>query len=114
MTIASPSGTDRLRVGVVGVGYLGRIHAKIYSAMPDVQLVGVCDVNAETAGQVASQHGCEAFRDPAALVGKVDAVSIVTPTSLHLETARPYLDAGVHMLIEKPLAPTFEESKVLV
>lgn len=114
MTSGSPSGTSRLRVGVVGVGYLGRIHAKIYASMPDVELVGVCDVNADAAKQVAAQHQCEACTDPAALVGKVDAVSIVTPTSLHLDTARPYLEAGVHMLMEKPLAPSFEESKTLV
>jgi predicted dehydrogenase len=114
MTAGSPSGTGRLRVGVVGVGYLGRIHAKIYAGMPDVELVGVCDVNADVAKQVAAQYQCAACTDPAALVGKVDAVSIVTPTSLHLDTARPYLDAGVHMLMEKPLAPAFEESKALV
>jgi predicted dehydrogenase len=107
-------GTAKLRVGVVGVGYLGRIHAKIYAGMPDVQLVGVCDVSADAAKQVAAQHGCGAFADPAALIGKVDAVSIVTPTSLHLDTARPYLEAGVHMLMEKPLAPTYEESQALV
>lgn len=108
------SGAAKLRVGVVGVGYLGRIHAKIYAGMPDVQLVGVCDVSGDAAKQVASHHGCAAFTDPAALIGKVDAVSIVTPTSLHLDTARPYLEAGVHMLMEKPLAPTYEESQTLV
>jgi predicted dehydrogenase len=106
--------SGKLRVGVIGVGYLGRIHAKIYAGMPDVQLVGVSDVNPDTAKQVADQHKCAAFTDPAALVGKVDAVSIVTPTSLHLQTARPYLEAGVHMLMEKPLAPTYEESRELV
>jgi len=110
-TTAAPS---VVRVGVVGVGYLGRFHARIYASMPNVKLVGVADVDMATAKTVAEQHGCEAYADPAALIGKVDAVSIVVPTSLHLAVARPYLDAGVHMLMEKPLAPTLEESAQLV
>jgi predicted dehydrogenase len=107
----SPS---KLRVGVVGVGYLGRIHAKIYAGMPNVTLVGVSDVNADAARPIAEQYGCEAYTDPNALLGKVDAVSIVTPTIYHADTARPYLEAGVHMLMEKPIAPTFEESREVV
>ncbi len=104
----------RLRVGVLGVGYLGRFHAKIYAGMPDVELVGVADVNADAAKTVASQYGCQAFTDPRALLGKVDAVSVVVPTVYHAEVARPYLENKVHMLMEKPIAPGLEESKALV
>ena len=103
-----------IRVGVVGVGYLGNIHAKIYSNIPGVELVGVVDVDRTNVDKVAAEYGCEGYTDAADLIGKVDAVSIVVPTSLHLETARPFLEAGVHMLMEKPLAPSYEESLELV
>ncbi len=103
-----------IRVGVVGVGYLGNIHAKIYSNISGVELVGVVDVDRANVDKVAAQYGCEGYTDAADLIGKVDAVSIVVPTSLHLETARPFLEAGVHMLMEKPLAPSYEESLELV
>jgi len=105
---------SRLRVGVLGVGYLGRFHAKIYAAMPEVELVGVADVNAEVAKAVAAQYGCQAYTDPAALLGKVDAVSVVVPTVHHADVARPYLERKVHMLMEKPIAPTLDESRALV
>jgi len=103
-----------IRVGVVGVGYLGNIHAKIYSNIDGVELVGVVDVDRANVDKVAAQHGCEGYTNIADLIGKVDAVSIVVPTSLHLETARPFLEAGIHMLMEKPLAPSYEESLELV
>lgn len=77
-----------LRVGVVGVGYLGRFHALIYSRMEQVELVGVVDLDAERAKVVAQEAGCHAFADARDLLGKVDAVSIVVPTSAHLETAK--------------------------
>ena len=104
----------RLRVGVLGVGYLGRFHAKIYAAMPEVELVGVADVNASAAKTVATQYGCAAYADPRELLGKVDAVSVVVPTVYHAEVARPFLERKVHMLMEKPIAPTYEESRALV
>ncbi|MFP5344287.1 MAG: Gfo/Idh/MocA family oxidoreductase [Gammaproteobacteria bacterium] len=104
----------RLRVGVLGVGYLGRLHAKVYAGMPGVELVGVADVNAETAKTVGAQYGCRAYTDPKALLGMVDAVSIVVPTARHAEVARPYLENKVHMLMEKPIAPGYSESLALV
>ena len=105
---------EPLRVGVAGVGYLGRFHAKIYRNMPGVELVGVADVDAESARAIAEQNECEAFTDPQALLGRVDAVSIVVPTSFHLPVARPFLEAGVHMLLEKPVATTVEEGEEIV
>jgi len=93
-----------LRVGVIGVGYLGRFHALIYSRLSGCELVGVADVDGERARAVAAEAGCAAFSDPNALLGRVDAVSIVVPTTAHLEVARPYLEQGVHMLLEKPVA----------
>ena len=106
--------SQTVRVGVVGVGYLGRIHAKIYSAMPGVELVGVADTDAAARDAVAAQYGCKPFARAEDMIGKVDAVSIVVPTVHHLETARPFLTAGVHMLMEKPLAPTLDAARELV
>jgi len=103
-----------LRVGVVGVGYLGKFHARIYNRMADVELVGVADTDKTTAETIAEECGCEAFTDPTALVGKVDAVSIVVPTIYHLEVARPYLEQGTHMLMEKPIAPDLAAGTELV
>jgi predicted dehydrogenase len=114
-TTPSDTGTARrVRVGVAGVGYLGRIHARIYAGMPDVELVGVADVNEAAAREVAAQHGCAAYPDARALIGKVDAVSIVVPTVHHGEVSRPFLDAGVHMLMEKPIAPGQDEALAIV
>jgi len=110
----SQSSAAPLRVGVIGVGYLGRIHAKIYASMPDVELVGVVDVDDRIARDIAGQYGCAAYTAPEALVGKVDAVSVVTPTVFHAQVAKPYLEAGVHMLMEKPIAPTYAESQGVV
>jgi len=106
--------TEQLRVGVIGVGYLGRFHALIYSRLPGVDLVGVADLNAARAAEVAAEAGCIGYADPLALLGQVDAVSIVVPTSLHLEVARPYLERGVHMLLEKPVAPDRRQGAEIV
>ncbi len=103
-----------LRVGVIGVGYLGRIHAGIYARMPDVELVGVADINPNTAGEIAGCYDCAGYQDPYALVDKVDAVSIAVPTSVHMDVALPYLNAQVHTLLEKPIAPTVSEAETIV
>ncbi len=102
------------RIGVIGVGYLGRIHAKIYAGMPDVELVGVADIDADTVGEISGQYQCAGHTDPYALIDQVDAVSIAVPTSVHKEVALPYIDAGKQVLLEKPIAPTVTEAKVIV
>lgn len=106
--------SERLSVGVVGVGYLGRFHALIYSKHPDVDLVGVVDIDPETAKSVADEAGCAAFTDAVELLGKVDAVSIVVPTTLHLSVAQQFLNQGVHVLLEKPIAATVDEGAAIV
>ncbi len=105
---------ERLRLGVVGVGYLGRFHALIYSRMDEVELVGVADQDPSTARRVAAECGCRAFDHPEPLLDLVDAVSIVVPTTAHLEVARPFLERGLHMLMEKPIAATVEEGREIV
>ena len=106
--------TEKLKVGVIGVGYLGRIHAAIYARMPNVELVGVCDVDGDRAAEVAASAGCRSETDHLRLVDAVDAVSIVVPTSLHRQVALPFLDAGVHMLLEKPVAHSVADAKIIV
>lgn len=105
---------NKLRVAVIGVGYLGRFHALIYSRMPDVALVGVADPDADRARAVAAEAGCPAFTNADGLLDQVDAVSIVAPTRVHLEAAAPFLRRGVHAMLEKPIAATREEGEEIV
>jgi predicted dehydrogenase len=105
---------ESLRAGVIGVGYLGRFHARIYDDMEGVDLVGVADTDRETADRVAKEYGTRAFYDPMALLDEVDVVSVVVPTSLHRQVAVPYLEKGIHMLLEKPVASTLEDARVIV
>lgn len=114
LATSSTPHTRRVRVGVVGVGYLGRFHARIYKEMPDVDLVGVADIDPRAARTVAESHACKAYTDSTELIGKVDAVSIVVPTASHLQVARPFLERGVHMLLEKPIAPNYDEALEIV
>jgi predicted dehydrogenase len=110
----SPAQAHRLRVGVIGVGYLGRFHARIYADMPDVELVGVADIDTQAAQTAAETHGCAAYTNANELVDKVDAVSIVVPTAAHLTVVQPFLERGIHTLLEKPIAPTYEEALKIV
>jgi predicted dehydrogenase len=103
-----------LRVGVVGVGYLGRHHARILSRLEGVSLVGIADANQARADEVAANAGTRGFRDPLDLLGQVDAVTIAVPTEAHHAVARPFLDAGVATLIEKPMTRTLEEADDLI
>ena len=106
--------TNKLRVAVIGVGYLGRFHALIYSRMPDVALVGVVDPDLERARSVGAEAGCAGFADAAELLERVDAVSVVAPTTVHLDVASPFLRRGVHMMLEKPIAATRDEGEEIV
>lgn len=104
----------RLRVAVIGVGYLGRFHALIYSRLPEVELVGVVDSDAERAVSVAAEVGCAAHTHSDALLDRVDAVSVVVPTTAHLAAAAPFLERGIPVLLEKPIAATREEGAEIV
>ena len=105
---------DKLRFAVIGVGYLGRFHALIYSRLPDVELVGVVDTDPERARAVAEEAGCAVFDSLEVIADQVDAVSVVVPTTAHLAVAEPLLRRGIHMLLEKPIAATREEGKRIV
>lgn len=106
--------SNKLRVGVIGVGYLGKFHARIYHDMPDVELVGVVDADESVARDIATKYHCSWDTRPDALLGQVDAVSIVVPTVHHLDVAAPYLQSGVHMLMEKPIASDLKAGQQLV
>jgi len=103
-----------LRVGVVGVGYLGSIHARIYQRMPNVNLAAVMDTNTESGSQVAQECDCRFVQNLGDLLDSVDAVSIVVPTSLHREIAEPFLERGIPVLLEKPVAHTVEDARAIV
>lgn len=103
----------KLRVGVIGVGYLGKIHTRIYKELPEAELVGICDSNPETKIK-ADEYGVAFFTDYRQLIGKVDAVSIVTPTFTHYAVAKDFLEAGIHTLIEKPITLKLEDADELI
>lgn len=105
---------QKLRAAVIGVGYLGQFHAEKLAALEDVELVAVVDADAARARQIAAKHGCEALADPKALQGRVDLVSIAVPTERHHEVALPLLEAGVHVLVEKPIARSLEEADAML
>ena len=103
-----------LRLAVIGVGHLGRHHVRILAGMPDVTLVAAVDLVPERATAAAMATSCEALTDFRALVGRVDAVVVAVPTVAHLTVARTFLERGVHVLVEKPMASTLDEADELV
>ena len=103
-----------IRAGVIGVGHLGQHHARLYTSLPGSQLIGVVDQSIERAQVVAARHGARVFRTADELLPHVDVVSIAVPTSGHYAVAQACLDAGKHVLVEKPIAITLEEAQELV
>ena len=103
-----------VRAAVVGVGYLGRFHAEKYAAEPDVELVAVVDLDPNRAGETAARLGCRSFADVEAIYGLVDCASVVVPTPLHRTIGVALLEAGIDVLVEKPIAATLEEARDLV
>jgi len=104
----------RLRMAVIGVGHLGKEHARILAGLSDVELVGVADVNADQSETVARRCGTRAFNDYWPLLNLVDAATIVVPTTHHFSIAAEFLRRGIPLLVEKPLAATLEQADALV
>lgn len=104
----------RLRAGVIGVGHLGQHHARHYATLPGSILVGVCDAEASRAKLIADRHGVQAWTDLDDLLKNVDIVSVATPTSAHYAATKACLEAGKHVLVEKPIAVTSAEAGELV
>ena len=105
---------DALKVAVVGVGAWGENHARVYHQLPQADLVAVADVDEARAREVASRFDTRAVTDYHDLIGHVEAVSIVVPTALHHQVAREFLEAGVPILLEKPMTRTLREADDLV
>jgi predicted dehydrogenase len=103
-----------LRLAVIGAGHLGRIHARLASQMPDVQLVGVCDPLPAAREQVAADCNTAAFADYRQLFGLIDAAIIATPTRFHCDVALDLLQRGVPLLVEKPIAASVAEAEEMV
>jgi predicted dehydrogenase len=103
-----------VRTAVVGCGHFGRYHAEKYAALPDAELVAVVDCEPERASALAARLGVEALSDSDALAGRADAASVVVPTGQHFAVASCLLEAGLHALIEKPIAATLDEADALI
>ncbi|MDI6753112.1 MAG: Gfo/Idh/MocA family oxidoreductase [Thermodesulfobacteriota bacterium] len=104
----------KLKVGVVGIGYLGKFHVEKYAAIPGVEITGLVDIVPDRAKELAEKVGAKVFHDYHQLLGKVDAVSVVVPTDQHYRVAKDFLLAGSDVLLEKPIASTLGEADDLI
>ncbi|MFQ5631315.1 MAG: Gfo/Idh/MocA family protein [bacterium] len=105
---------QKLKVGVAGVGHLGKLHASLYKQVAAAELVGIYDLDAERAQAVAGEFGCDVFSSFEALVESVQALNIVAPTTHHFALAEKALAVGKHLFIEKPIATTVAEADALI
>jgi len=103
-----------IKVGVIGTGYLGRHHARIYSDIKGAELVALIDTDLEKAKKLADEYNCKAYSDYRDIIDKLDAVSIVTPTIYHHKIALDCLKAGKDLLVEKPITVTVSEADELI
>jgi len=103
-----------IKVGVIGVGYLGKFHAEKYAASAKAQLIAVADIDAARAKEIGAHVGVEAVVDYRDLLGQVQCVSIAVPTKFHYQVARDFIAAGVDVLVEKPLTADITEARQLV
>jgi predicted dehydrogenase len=104
----------KIRAAVIGAGYLGRFHAQKYAQAADCELVAVVDPQAPAREQLAAELGVRALEAHASLLGEVEAVSVATPTPSHFAVARDFLQAGAHVLVEKPITETPAEARELI
>jgi len=103
-----------INVGVIGVGNMGKHHARVYSEMKECRLVAVSDVDEEKGKKIAKQHNCEYYKNFQEMLKDIDAVSIAVPTVFHKAVALECIKAGKHVLIEKPIADTVENAKEII
>ncbi|MDX8415032.1 Gfo/Idh/MocA family oxidoreductase [Intestinicryptomonas porci] len=104
----------KLRCGVIGVGYLGQHHARIYSELEKTELVGIYDASPERAAEIAGKYGCKVFSSIEELASNADALSVAVPTDKHTQVALPLLKSGCHLLIEKPICTSVEDAKKII
>lgn len=104
---------ERIPVAVVGTGHMGRHHVRIYSELPEADLIGIVDTDEKKAAELAGKFNTTAYPSIEPLLGRVQAVTVAVPTVAHLQVARPFLERGVAVLIEKPLAPDTTSAREL-
>jgi len=105
---------EKLKVGIAGTGHLGKLHAKMFSSIPDCSLIGVFDVNQIQSKTVSDEFGIEVFDSLGALLKQADAVSIAATTSAHYELAKECIQEGKHVFIEKPITATIPQAEEIV
>ncbi|MEJ2637399.1 MAG: Gfo/Idh/MocA family oxidoreductase [Calditrichia bacterium] len=105
---------EKIKIGVVGVGHLGRWHVQQLKAIPQAELIGIYDNDSERSKSVAAEFGSRSFPDFEKLLAETDAVSIVTPTTSHFDYTMQALESGKHVFIEKPITETVEQGEKLV
>jgi len=103
-----------VRAGVIGVGHLGRLHARIYGELEESNLVGVSDSDPDRSAEIGAEFGCAVYPSPEALLADVEAVSVAVPTPWHAKEGVAALDRGIHVLMEKPIAGSLAEADQLV
>ncbi len=103
-----------LKIALVGAGHMGKIHIEKLASLRDCEIAGVADIDHEKARQLSEQYGVPFFVDHKSLIGKIDGVIIATPTETHHQIAKDFLEAGAHVLMEKPITSTQEEAKELI
>ena len=103
----------KLRIGVVGVGHIGSNHARIYSELPNAQLVGILDIDPARADEIGGKYKAKAVASLNEFAGMIDAASVATPTSAHFSIARDLLAQGKHLLIEKPITEKTSDARDL-
>jgi predicted dehydrogenase len=108
------SATSDIRCGVVGTGYLGQHHARIYNALENCELAGIVEQDDARAAEICERHNCKRFESLEAMASACDAVSVVVPTDKHCEVALPLLEGGCHLLIEKPLCTSLKEAEAIL
>jgi len=112
--MAGKFNAEKINVGVVGVGHLGALHARVYDHIRSTNLAGVCDVDKKRARKIGKKYKVWYYDDYKQLFDKIQAVSIVVPTSLHYKITKDFLDAGIHVLVEKPITTTLKEADELI
>jgi len=106
--------SGKLKIAVIGVGHLGKEHARIYSDMPDVSLAGIVDISKERGEEAARRYSTKYYSSYKEILGKVNAVSVVVPTKSHYEIAKELLENGIPVLVEKPMTGTVSEAEELI
>ena len=105
---------EKLSIGVIGVGHLGKLHTKMFKQISNCKLVGVFDSNQEQAKSVADEFGVKSFKSIDELLSKVKAVSIAATTTAHYEVAKKCFEKNIHVFVEKPITATIEQGEELV